>query len=229
MKIEVLDKGYVELIDSMGTDLTVVNAARVSFGAEKTILSEGDKKLMHYLAEHKHHSPFRHNMLQLKINAPEYVLRQWYKHIVGIEVTSSYPTKDHAWNELSQRYRPIRDYQTPTIWRKQSTDNKQASDGIIEDQMGNQKDFELAMDTIFEVYGRMLSRGVAKEQARILLPLNVYTTVIWTASFQAVANLIELRDHDHAQSEIRDYAVALAKITKEIFPETYKAWFERNG
>lgn len=229
MKINVLDKGSVDLVNYLGSDLTVVNAARVSFGKEKTELDEKDIKLMSYLAKNKHYSPFRHVMLQFRIVAPEYILRQWYRHVVGIETSSAYPTKDHSWSELSQRYRPIKDYQTPTIWRKQSTDNKQASDGVIEDQEGNQKDFELVMDTIFEVYERMLARGVAKEQARILLPLNVYTTVIWTASFQAIANLIELRDHDHAQSEIREYAVAVAKITKEIFPETYKAWFERNG
>ena len=110
MKIYVLDKGFVELIGYLGDDLTVVNAARVSFGKEKKELEEKDKILMRYLVDNKHYSPFRHNILQLRISAPEYVLRQLYKHIVGIETSSAYPTKDHAWSELSLRYRPIREY-----------------------------------------------------------------------------------------------------------------------
>jgi thymidylate synthase (FAD) len=131
-KIDILDKGEVELLGVFGTDLTVVNAARVSFGNRKSSLSNEDIKLTGYLADNKHYSPFRHIMIRFRIKAPEFVMRQLYKHIVGIEVTASYPTKDHAWNEISGRYKPVEDFYYPTEWRKQSKNNKQASNGLIE-------------------------------------------------------------------------------------------------
>jgi len=225
--VTVLDKGEVELIDTLGTDLTVVNSARVSFGNRKTEFDKKDKGLMNYLAEHKHHSPFRHIMLQFRVKAPEFVLRQWYKHVVGAETTSSYPTKDHAWNEISGRYKPVEEYYFPKEWRAQSDDNKQASDGLTENQVLPTHYFNTAMSAVLQAYKQMIDHGVAKEQARIILPLNQYTEIYWTASFQAVANFIELRDHDHAQLEIREYAVILGDLVKESFPETYGAWFER--
>lgn len=223
----VLDKGEVELIDFLGSDLTVVNSARVSFGTKKQSLDNRDKALMKYLAENKHFSPFRHILIQLRLSFPEFVARQMYKHVVGIETTSSYPTVDHAWNEISGRYRPVEDFHIPTEWRAQSTDNKQASCGLIEKQYEAQCLFGSAMNSIMETYEKLLELGVAKEQARIILPLNLYTEVYWTASFQAVANFIELRDHAHAQLEIREYAKVIYKIVEHTFPETTKAWFNR--
>lgn len=223
---KVLDKGEVELLGYLGNDLTVVNSARVSFGNKKEILDEKDKVLMKYLADNKHYSPFRHIMLQLRIKASEALMRQWYKHVVGIETTSSYPTKDHAFNEVSGRYKPIEEYYYPTEWRKQSKNNKQASEGLIEDQQKAHLIYECALTNCKMYYQQLLDLGVAKEQARMLLPLCQYTEVYWTASFQAVANFIELRDHPHAQWEIREYAKILKDIVKEIFPETCKAWFK---
>lgn len=224
---KVLDKGEIELLDTLGSDLTVVNSARVSFGNKKTEFDNKDRILVKYLADNKHFSPFRHIQLQLRIKSPEFVMRQWYKHVVGIETTSSYSTKDHAWNEISGRYKPVEEYYYPEEWRAQSSDNKQASLGLIGNQEEAHTIFKNVMQQSLESYQKLLSLGVAKEQARIILPLNQYTEVYWTASFQAVANFIELRDHDHAQFEIREYAKVLAKITKEAFPETYKAWFYR--
>ena len=114
-KIEVLDKGFVEVLGFLGTDLTVANSARVSFGKRKNIYDKSDYRLVRYLAKHKHFSPFRHLVVQLHIKAPEFVMRQAYKHVVGIETTSSYPTKDHAWNEISGRYVPVEEYYIPEI------------------------------------------------------------------------------------------------------------------
>ena len=131
-KIEVLDKGFVEVLGFLGTDLTVANSARVSFGKRKNIYDKSDYRLVRYLAKHKHFSPFRHLVVQLHIKAPEFVMRQAYKHVVGIETTSSYPTKDHAWNEISGRYVPVEEYYIPENWRRQSEDNKQASEGAID-------------------------------------------------------------------------------------------------
>lgn len=108
----------VTLIDKMGTELTIVNAARVSFGKHKTILDKSDEGLIRYLAKHEHFSPFRHCMIQLHIKCPEFVARQMYKHVVGIEATSSNPTKDHAWSEISGRYVKMgNDMYIPKSWR----------------------------------------------------------------------------------------------------------------
>ena len=104
IKSDVLDKGFIEVVDSLGSDLTVVNSARVSFGKRKEKFDKSDERLVRYLAKHKHYSPFRHLQVQFHIKAPEFVMRQWYKHVVGIETTSNSSTKDHAWNEISGRY-----------------------------------------------------------------------------------------------------------------------------
>lgn len=141
MKRDVLDKGFIEIIDHIGSDLTVVNSARVSFGKRKSQYDENDRKLVKYLAKHKHWSPFRHLVVQFHIKAPEFVMRQWYKHVVGIETSSSYPTKDHAWNEISGRYVPVKDFYRPSNWRKQSDNNKQASEGSIENQIAAEEIF----------------------------------------------------------------------------------------
>ena len=180
MKIDVLDKGYIELVDSLGDDLTPVNAARVSFGGRSDKFTDKDKKLSKFLIKHKHFSPFRHQHLQVIIKAPEFVMRQWYKHVVGIETTSSHVTKDHAWNEISGRYVPY----------------------------------------------AMIDMGIAREQARCILPLTVYTKVWWTASFQSVMNFIELRDEPTSQVEIQEYARAMKEIVLTCFPETTKLWSE---
>ena len=133
-KHEVLDKGFIEVLDSLGNDLTVANSARVSFGKRKKTYDKSDERLVRYLAKHKHFSPFRHLVVQFHIKAPEFVMRQWYKHVVGNETPSSYPTKDHAWNEISGRYVPVEEYYIPENWRQQSEDSKQASVGAIAEQ-----------------------------------------------------------------------------------------------
>ncbi len=221
-----LDKGFIEVIDKLGSDLTVVNSARVSFGKRKTKYDKGDRILVRFLAENKHYSPFRHIVVQFHVKAPEFVMRQWYKHVVGIETTSSYPSKDHAWNEISGRYVPVNDFYKPDNWRKQSLDNKQASEGSVEDQKKAEEIFDDTMERLLDSYNKLLELGVAKEQARIMLPLNQYTEVYWTASFQAIMNFIELRDDPHAQYEIRVYALAMKDMMYELFPETTKIWLE---
>jgi len=228
MKKQVLNKGFVEVIDSLGSDLTVVNSARVSFGKRKETYDKSDRALVRYLAKHKHFSPFRHMVVQFHLKAPEFVMRQWYKHVVGIETTSSYPTKDHAWNEISGRYTPVSDYYIPEIWRKQSEDNKQASEGEL-DKLQQKRMSHLYERYLFEVervYETMVDAGMAKEQARVVLPLSQYTEVYWTASFQAIMNFIELRDETTAQWEIQQYAKCLKEMMYDIYPETIKIWSE---
>ena len=228
MKIDVLDKGYIEVVDSLGDDLTPVNAARVSFGGRSDKFTEKDKRLSKFLTKHKHFSPFRHQHVMLIIKAPEFVLRQWYKHVVGIETTSTHVTKDHAWNEISGRYVEVEDFYFPEVWRKQSEDNKQASEGELEGYKAATAKmiYEDHMRLTLQHYETLLMKGVAKEQARIVLPLSQYTQVWWTASFQSVMNFIELRDEKTAQVEIQEYARCLKKIMLETFPETTKLWSE---
>ena len=226
MKSKVLDKGFIEVIDSLGNDLTVVNSARVSFGKRKTKFDKSDERLVRYLAKHKHYSPFRHLQVQFHIKAPEFVMRQWYKHVVGIETTSNSSTKDHAWNEISGRYVEYDEFYEPTEFRKQSDDNKQASEGLIELQSSTNSLWKNTHDIIVTTYNEMLERGMAKEQARCILPLTLYTEVYWTASFQAVMNFIELRNEKTAQIEIQDYAKVLLDLMLEVYPTTTKLWAE---
>ena len=224
VKETVLDKGFIEVLDHIGDDLTVANSARVSFGKRKNKYDKSDERLVTYLAKHKHFSPFRHLIVQFHIKAPEFVMRQWYKHVVGIETTSSYPTKDHAWNEISGRYVPVEEYYVPSIWRQQSEDNKQASAGEIDAQEKASEKYHSALQIINHYYNSLLNLGVAKEQARVLLPLAAYTEIYWTASFQAIMNFIELRDEPTAQWEIRQYAQTLKRIMFDIYPRTVNIW-----
>jgi len=231
IKSDVLDKGFIEVIDSLGNDLTVVNSARVSFGKRKKKFDKSDERLVRYLAKHKHYSPFRHLQVQFHIKAPEFVMRQWYKHVVGIETTSNSSAKDHAWNEISGRYVEVEDFYIPEIWRKQSKDNKQASEGQLDDEHNSRAKwyYQVALNTTKNLYDRMLIMGVAKEQARAMLPLSQYTEVYWTASFQAIMNFIELRNEKTSQIEIQEYAKVLLNQMKQVFPKTTKLWSEAHG
>jgi thymidylate synthase (FAD) len=232
VKSLVLDKGFIEVVDSLGGDLTVVNSARVSFGKRKEKFDKSDERLVRYLAKYKHYSPFRHLQVQFHIKAPEFVMRQWYKHVVGIETTSNGSTKDHAWNEISGRYVPVEEYYIPQIWRKQSKDNKQASEGVLESENNSRAKhyYDTALSTTINMYNRLINDlGVAKEQARVILPLSQYTEVYWTASFQAIMNFIELRNEKTSQIEIQEYAKVLLQQMKEVFPKTTELWAEAHG
>lgn len=208
--MQILDKGFVELVDQMGDDLSVVNAARVSFGKRKSEFDNNDKKLVKYLWEHKHTSPFRHASLQFHIKAPIFVLRQWMKHQVGC-----------SWNEISGRYVQFEyEFYEPDNYRKQSTNNKQGSFGSIEKQEDAKSIFETAMLYSIRDYNRLLELGVCKEQARLLLPVSLYSECYWTCSLQAVMHFIHLRDEEHAQWEIQEYARGVKELIKPLFPHT---------
>ena len=224
VKNNVLDNGFIEVIDKLGNDLTVANSARVSFGKRKTEYDKTDERLVRYLAKHKHFSPFRHLVVQFHIKAPEFVMRQWYKHVVGVETTSSHSTKDHAWNEISGRYVPVEEYYIPENWRQQSEDNKQASFGSVKEQEEANETYNKALQVTKYYYEKLLELGVAKEQARIMLPLSQYTEVYWTASFQAIVNFIELRDEPTSQWEIREYAKVLKEQMFALYPKTMQIW-----
>lgn len=231
-RIDVLDKGFVELIDSLGSDLTVVNSARVSFGKRIDTLTERDEKLIRYLARHQHWSPFRHVQLQFHCKVPEFVARQWYKHVVGIAY-SDHATVDHAWNEISMRYVDASDldFYTPETFRHQSDDNKQAStDEAVADPDESLKQQYLShSQQALQLYKDLVAQGVAREQARGVLPLNIYTEFYWTASLQAVVNFIQLRQHATAQYEIREYAQAVESFTQTVVPVSYRYLLDKSA
>ena len=215
-EIKVLDKGFVRLIDHMGSDLSVVNAARVSFGKTKEAFEDSDAKLVDYLAEHEHTSPFRHTALTLHVKAPIFVFRQWMKHRIGSE-----------FNEISGRYVefPEDEYFVPAAFRRQAKVNKQGSEGSIDEAHR-----ERAMASYLEScrgavahYKELLALGVCREQARCVLPLGLYSEVYWTVSLQAVAHFIRLRADAHAQWEIQQYAAAVRELVEPLYPVGLKA------
>jgi thymidylate synthase (FAD) len=153
MEVKLLDNGFIKVVDSLGSDLTVVNSARVSFANKKDEMDKKDEKLIKYLATHSHTSPFRHAYVQLHIKAPEVVARQWYKHIIG----SEYAFKDQPWNEISGRYVEYKqEVYIPEVFRQQSTDNKQASYGEIADQETAKHIYNEMMKISFETYDTFL-------------------------------------------------------------------------
>jgi thymidylate synthase (FAD) len=234
MKIDVLDHGYVELLDHMGTDLTTVEAARVSFLKGATKLGEREEKLIRYMAEHEHTSPFRHAMLMFRFKAPLFVARQLWKHIVGI--TPEFDLEDRwsgfsggyastGWNEASGRYVELEDeFYTPEIWRAQSPSNKQASDGQIDDQSMAGEAYAAGLRASYAAYRQLRELGVAKEQARAILPQSIYTQWIWTGSLQAFLHVVELRAKPDAQYETQLYGFAVRDIVHSIFPVCLEKW-----
>lgn len=215
----------VELLDQLGTDLTVVNSARISYGAESKELTKRDVGLMNYLAKHKHFSPFRHCMIQFRLQMPEFVARQMYKHVVGIETTSTHPTKDHAWNEISGRYKILKSIYIPKTWKSQHENSKQCSGDPLNDEQQQQASelYKSVVKNIMDTYKNLLKIGVSKEQARTVLPLSFMTECVWTASLQAVYNFIVLRNDPHAQYEIQILAQEIEKIVVDKFPVAYRA------
>jgi len=205
--IRVLDKGFVRLVDSMGSDLSVVNAARISYNRSSDEMNEKDLKLLKYLWDNKHTSPFRHAFVQIHIKAPIFIFRQWQKHQVGC-----------SWNEMSGRYVKMKEeFYNPDLWRKQHKTNKQSSEGAVQDQRRMTDDYNDALTTCIDVYRSLLNAGVAREQARLVLPTSLYTECIWTCSLQALMHFLRERMNRAAQQEIQDYAHAVLKLTSPLF------------
>ena len=216
--MRVLDKGFVELIDHMGSDLSVVNGARISMGKRKEVFDEKDAGLINYLAEHDHTSPFRIPHVVLHIKAPIFVMRQWMRYKIGSD-----------FNEISGRYVEFEpEYYVPEVFRTQSKDVKQGSDGELafNEKVLARMEYENGCIRAFMSYEALLAAGVAKEQARMVLPLALYTEVYWTASLQAVAHFLVQRLDPHAQWEIREYAKAVKELILPLYPNSLNALLE---
>ena len=232
MRQDVLDKGFVDLVDSMGSDLTVCNAARVSFSKdtewevdEEAVerlrasgstyheedvrrLSEKDQKLIRYLAKHNHWTPFAHPQITLRIKAPISIRTQCFKHKSGF-----------VENEISRRYVSFEpEFYTPQ-WRGKPTDGaKQGSDDFIEIKPKTRQVYDNMMYGCLMTYNELLEAGVAPEQARFVLPQAMYTEWYWTGSLAAYARFYKQRIDPHAQWEIRQYAEAVGNIIRPLFP-----------
>jgi thymidylate synthase (FAD) len=203
----------VNRMDSMGTDLTVVNAARVSFDKFKEELEYSDEKLIQYLAEHGHWSPFSHCFIQFKIDAPIFVARQLMKHTVGL-----------GWNEVSRRY--VDDnpkFYTPYEWRRRAADKKQGSmaEAVSSQDIANRIKNE--SDRIaLNCYDRLLKLKVCPEQARMVLPQNMMTSWFWSGSLYAFSRVCNLRLKEDAQKETRNVAQRISDHCAVEFPISWK-------
>ena len=197
----------VQLIDKMGSDLTVVNAARVSFGKNKEVFEASDEKLISFLARHNHWSPFAHCSLQFRIKAPIFVARQLVKHQVGL-----------SWNEISRRYVDYEpEYYMPKNWRLRAEDKKQGSSNeTIEYDIAN------TIKNANTTYNDMLAKGIAPELARMVLPQNMYTEWYWSGTLYAFARVCELRCAEDTQEETRIIANSIDKFCNEEFPYSWK-------
>lgn len=223
-----IDKGYVKLVNIMGSDVDVVNAARASFDRQVTEMSDRDIRLLNFLVREHHDSVFRHCTMTFEIYAPMMVKNQWIKHIVA----STHLEDQFGWNEVSRRYvvdKP--EYYMPTRdqWRSVPTNIKQGSGTIIDDPSTLDELEELYQDFIEyadNLYYRLMDYGVAAEQARLVLPgYAVFVRWRWTASLQAVLNFLTLRLGEGAQKEISDYAMEVYKLIRPYFPHTLEAWY----
>ena len=203
----------VALIDKMGSDLSVVNAARVSFSKVHVKMEYNDEKLIKYLAEHQHWSPFAHTSLQFHIRAPVFVARQLAKHQVGL-----------VWNEVSRRYvKTDPDFWKPDYWRqgaddvKQGSTRKKVSSQSVVDHMFSDAERHCA-----DAYNAMISMGVCPEQARAILPQSMYTEWYWTGSLYAFSRVCKLRLAKDAQKETREVATKIAEACQREFPISWK-------
>jgi thymidylate synthase (FAD) len=202
----------VTLIDKMGTDLSVVNAARVSYSKTKQVFDDKDEKLIRYLAEHEHWSPFAHASLQFRIKAPVFVARQLVKHQVGL-----------VWNEVSRRY--VDDRPTlfePDTWRGRPQNSKQGSDGEVKLDQTTTHLMQTTMESCLILYNTLLGWGVAPEQARMVLPQSMMTEWYWSGTVYAFARVCNLRCKPDTQKETQDVANEIDRLAKEAFPHSWK-------
>jgi len=228
MKIDVLDKGYVRLVDHMGSDLSVVNAARVSYDKEVAEMSEKDSRLLSFLVREKHTSPFRHAALTFEVYAPLVVARQWWKYAVA----SSHVDDQNGWNESSRRYITEAEefyVPSPNQWRSKPESSKQGS-GEPVDVLVGQRFTDRLEETIRlgeEAYVSAMEEGIAPELARLFLPAyGMYVRWRWTVSLQGVMTFLEQRLPHDAQSEIREYADVVHTLSSSVFPETFRSYLK---
>lgn len=212
-----MKKIKAEYIDHMGTDLSVVNAARVSYGKRKDVLDAGDEKLLDYLAKHSHHTPFEHTTLTVKIDCPLYIRSQIMRH------------RTFSYNEISRRYtdKDI-DFYVPTSFRKQHQSSKQCSDGDLNalDNMQARTAMKNVIDQAIKSYNEMIAKGCSKELARGVLPQCMMTEFYMTGNLRNYLHFLKLRLDKHSQIEVISIAEDVKKIIEDKFPKSSEALFK---
>jgi len=225
-KIEIYDDGIgaVELVNFMGDDLTIVNAARVSFGRTKESLNAKDEKLIKYLVKNRHTSTLEHNVVTFKFTVPLFVRSQHHRH------------RTWSYNEISRRYTEENlQFYEPSTFRTQHISNRQASDAEAEINPELERYFYMLASnkikahhvTCASLYESLLDAGICREQARGVLPQSLYTEYYGTANLNNILKFIDLRVDSHAQWEIQKVGEAVLEITSELFPVAVRAWKER--
>lgn len=210
----------VEYVDHMGSDLSVVNAARVSFANQKEIMDAGDVKLINYLADHKHSTPFRHTQVQIRCKAPIFVARQLGKHQAGL-----------SWNEVSRRYVTFTpEFYTPDGWRakpegsiKQGSSNEKvlAMESHVCEHTLVEEVYADYINQCLVMYEDMLRAGICPEQARMVLPQSMITEWMWSGNILAFAHVYNERIAPNAQKEVQDFAEALDKVMQPLYPVSW--------
>lgn len=226
--VSVLDKGYVRLVDHMGSDLSVANAARASFAKESKEMSVQDARLIDYLARENHMSPFRHAFITYEFKAPLMVARQHWKYVVGSDHTMD------SWNESSRRYVTMEpEFYFPNMeqWRLAPEDKKQGSQGIADPFTGSTLTQQLIQhaEKGEALYNMAMESGIAAEQARLFLcAYGMYVVYRWSCSLQSVILFLNQRLAEDSQVEIQAYARAVKELTQPLFPISFKSLVPEN-
>jgi thymidylate synthase (FAD) len=215
--IRVLDHGFVRLDDAMATDLSVANAARVSFARRKEELDDADAGLIRFLMRDRHGTPFEHNAFRFHVRAPIFVAREWFRHRVG------------SFNEFSMRYaRATDDFYVPEADDVRSQVGKPGAYSFepVDSELAERTREELreVYDQAYATYERLVEAGVARELARSVMPVGAYTEFYWTVNARALMNFVSLRAAETAQREIRRYAEAVERLFAEQMPVTHAAF-----
>lgn len=220
MKIDVLDKGFVRLVDHMGDDLSIVRAARVSYDADwrAGVDESADEKLIGYLYANKHTTPFETVRFTFEVKAPIFIFRQWHRHRMW------------SYNEISARYAELNEgwyVPRPEHVGAQSQSTKQAremTDEVTEEQKAVSEGIDALCSQAFELYKEMIQIGAPREVARFVLPVAAYSRMFATVDLHNLMHFLRLRLHQHAQWEIRQYAVALRELAGSIVPCAMRAF-----
>lgn len=203
-------QGWVGLIDHLGTESTLVNAARVSFGKMKDSMDEKDIVLLDYLIENKHTSPLEHVVFTFSVHCPLFIRGQWHRH------------RTWSYNEISRRYTEIdMEFYTPPKIRQQAKIDRQASVEVDFDDSEIRAKIDKHNKDSFALYNKLLDAGVCREQARGVLSQNMMVTFWATVNLSNLIHFLDLRDSEHAQWEIREYAIAIKKLIKPIVPNVF--------
>ncbi len=215
--IRVLDHGFVRLDGVMADDLSVANAARVSFARRKTELDESDEGLIRFLMRDRHGTPFEHNAFRYHVRCPIFVAREWFRHRVG------------SFNEFSLRYaRATDDFYVPAVEDVRSQVGKPGAYTFVpvdaELAERTREELQAVYDHAYETYERLVESGVAREVARSVLPVGAYTQFYWTVNARALMNFVSLRNSEFAQLEIRRYAEVVEALFAERMPVTHAAF-----